>query len=83
MSGLELANSGPVHGMFTLDGANYYTDRRTDGTCGVGARAPAAVPFTGSWNAETSTGVFTVAIPDAMLSGTFKADIAKPPRFSR
>ncbi len=79
MSGLELANSGPVHGMFTLDGADYYTDRRSDGTCGVGARAPAALPFTGSWNAEAGTGAFTVAIPDAMLSGTFKADIARPP----
>jgi hypothetical protein len=79
MTGLNLAQSGPLQGTMTFAGANNQYTRLADGTCVVAPGATdAQVPYTGSWDLATKTGSITVTA-DEFFPGTFTADLAAPP----
>lgn len=78
MTGLDLAQSGPLQGTMTFVGANNQYTRLANGTCVIAPGATdAQVPYTGSWNLATKTGSITVTA-DEFFPGTFTADLAPP-----
>ena len=80
MTGLNLAQSGPLQGTLTLAKANNQYTRLADGTCVVAPGATdALVPYTGTWNLATGAGTISVVGEDETFPGTFTANIAAPP----
>ena len=79
MTGLNLAQSGPLQGTMTLAGADNQYTPLPNGTCVVApGAADAQVPYSGTWDLATKTGTITVTA-ERPFPGTITADIAPPP----
>lgn len=84
MTGLDLSSSGSIQGALAGDLLDYEVDRRPDGTCTVVAQTQLAgtAPYSGTWNASTGTGSFSLSPePGMVFTGTLKGDAVPPPVF--
>src|SRR5687768_2615151 len=81
ITGLNLAQSGPIQGSITLEGAETTITVLPNGTCVLVVNGSGSIPYTGTWNLATRTGTFT-AIADVPFPGTFTSSpTAAPPIF--
>src|SRR5688572_11672473 len=79
MTGLNLAQSGPIAGNVTLAKAENTLDRAADGSCMVAPGATDTVlSYTGTWNLAGKVASFTIDGGGHILQGTFTADITAP-----
>ena len=77
MTGLNLAQSGPIQGTMTV-GPDSTITRNANGTCTLVFQATnSPVPYTGTWNAATRTATITV-VGDRTYTGGFSAEIGAP-----
>ena len=82
MTGLNLAQSGPIQGTMTLGKAENTYTRLSDGTCVIAPGATdATVPYSGTWNLATRTATITVFGGDHNFAGGFTAENTAPPVF--
>ena len=81
ITGLNLAQSGPIQGSITLAGAETTITVLPNGTCVLVVTGSGSIPYTGTWNLATGTGTFT-AVADVPFPGTFTSNpAAVPPIF--
>jgi hypothetical protein len=82
ITGLNLAQSGPISGNMTLHNWNFEYTLRTDGSCSVnpGSLSDVTRSYTGNWNASTGNASISIAFfADWSVPGTLRANFAAPP----
>jgi hypothetical protein len=80
VTGLNLAQSGPIQGTFTLTPGFIEAIRQPDGTCILGPASPAeVVPFAGTWDLATGTGIVISSSEYDHTPVTFTANVTAPP----
>lgn len=79
VTGLNLAQSGPIQGTFTFTPGFYDFVRNQDGTCRLGpAQPPETLPYTGTWDLASGTGTALVSGDHEVVRVDFTATVSAP-----